>query len=196
MGKIESLIGHFIKEIGNRMDIESWSKEQLMTNKYFNARLKEAIDAIRDNYDYKYEVRYSLKDGKGANINWEYLYDYSFLDTGKVDIGDGYFDEPNYVKNIIAAIEVEWSNRDREIIYDFNKLLISKAILKIIIFYKSSIDGMKIIKTKLIEFIRHYEQKRDIDRYLICCSNGENRKMNIFLINYNGELLKEYRLPN
>ena len=64
MGKIESLIGHFIKEIGNRMDIESWSKEQLMTNKYFNARLKEAIDAIRDNYDYKYEVRYSLKDGK------------------------------------------------------------------------------------------------------------------------------------
>jgi hypothetical protein len=188
---IDTFINHFIKEICDKMDIQNWSKEQLMTNKYFNTRIKGAIDAIRDNYDYKYEVRYSLKDEEGGKRNWEYLYDYCFLDTGKVEIGDGYFDEPNYIKYLIAAIEVEWSNNDREIMYDFNKLLLSKSILKIMIFFKKSIEEMIKIKDKMIGSIKYFEQKRDIDRYLICCSNDQNKKMNIFLINYNGELLKD-----
>ncbi len=116
------------------------------------------------------DVRHGPK-GKGEkNLNWEFLYDVCFFkprDKRK----DGYFTPKTPLKQALIVLECEWNrgNQQKDILYDFSKLLIARAELRCLVFYTTiSCKDFDFIMQQVTKLIYAFKQGDEEDRYLIC----------------------------
>lgn len=149
---IQSVRGAFEKEKIRKM---GWSD---MTRSLFSELdcLAECLGA---------DVRH--KQIEEENQNWEFLYDVCFFVTGGRD-PQGYFTPKIPLKQILLALECEWNQDNKEMLYDFSKLLIVKAELRSFVFYTDSSKKFDSTLKDVKALIAAFEQGAKSDRYLIC----------------------------
>jgi hypothetical protein len=73
----------------------------------------------------------------------------------------------NMLIEVPFVLEMEWSNFDKEIKYDFEKLLISNSELRVMIFQKKSKDEVYRIINEMIDRINVFKNKNEADKYLL-----------------------------
>lgn len=82
------------------------------------------------------DIRRGPKRKEEKNLNWEFFYDVCFFkprDKRK----DGYFTPKTPLNQALIVLECEWNrgNGQKDILYDFSKLLIARAELRCLVFY-------------------------------------------------------------
>lgn len=163
-------------------DFPNWPEPQKKSDGFFTDCIKEAIVAVgKDN---KFDVRFS-KGTERERINWEFLYDICFLKTSEKlpsdgsAPGKGYFREENTLKRIIMALECEWNSDDLEILYDFTKLLVCKADLRVMVCWRNKKSNPEVLLKMFSKAIENFEQGKKEDRYLICIFKDKSFIYNI-----------------
>jgi hypothetical protein len=179
----EKLAGLLMEKITEKFnDIEKWSEQQKKSSAYWTNKLMEIFTNIGNQLSY--EVRFSDNER-----NWEFLYDVCFLNTGKIEIGDGYFKEPYYLQSVELVMECEWGHNDNELLYDFTKLLMANSPLRVFIFYKSSTNKINNILNKIINIIKSFQKSLEDERYLLCAYDNEKGEFTFYLLNSKGQIL-------
>lgn len=113
--------------------------------------IKEAVGGVGKSLDY--EV-YAAQCKYEANGEW--LFDLSWIHQD----GEIILDMP-------LALESEWDPRG--ILEDFQKLLVSRAIHRVMVFWQPDPDAWRRCFDQLITQIRTYRGTQSGDRYLFCC---------------------------
>ncbi|MCL5405685.1 MAG: hypothetical protein M1398_03010 [Deltaproteobacteria bacterium] len=149
-------------------DIGLWRDADLRSNSFWTSKIKEALSGI--GAPDECELRVS-KRGE----NWEFLWDACFLELGGRPAGDGYFMAAYPLKRIIMAFEWEWDPRPREILYDFTKLLVSKAPLKVLVFWEPTLEAAEDILKQIQRAIEAFTQRTQDEHYLIAGITDETR---------------------
>jgi hypothetical protein len=146
-------------------DYQNWTMEEDSSSKHWTRKIKAAMVAA--NRKPKFELRFT--DGKnGKRVNWEFVYDFVFLDTGKPVVGDGYFHEGNFINKVVAVVESEFNPNSNGILYDFAKLLLARSTLRIMVFYHHSNEKSQEVIDAMIKMIVSCKQSEKKDLYLIC----------------------------
>jgi hypothetical protein len=103
-------------------------------------------------------VRISRKEPR----NWQFLYDVVFLETADPLLLDdsGYFRPEASLKRLVIALESEWLRDPEEIIYDFTKLLVARATLRVFVFCPTIAEAAAAILERVAAAIRDF---RDSD---------------------------------
>ena len=99
--------------------------------------------------------------------NGEWLYDLTWL---KVD------DSKRIVLDIPLALESEWTPDD-ELMFDFQKLVVSKAQHRVMLFWAESDASADQILTVFIDQVRRFHGSRVGDRYLFAFYVGNDRPL-------------------
>lgn len=153
-------------------DISRWSPEELRSNKHFTRTLFAALAKLGK--ELKYDVRMS---STSPHENWEYLFDVCFLETGRTGSpGDGYFTRDYPLRKLVLALESEWGTNVNEILYDFCKLLLVRAELKVLVFYQPNEEKIEEVISRIRNAINEYQDKQPGDAYLVCALTGDQVK--------------------
>ncbi|MXZ00003.1 hypothetical protein F4Y93_04905 [Candidatus Poribacteria bacterium] len=99
--------------------------------------------------------------------NWEFLYDVCFFVTGGRD-PQGYFTRQTPLKQALLVLECEWNQDNKEMLYDFSKLLLARSKLRAFVFYTDSSEKFDSTLEAVKALIDAFEQGAKSDRYLIC----------------------------
>ncbi len=99
--------------------------------------------------------------------NGEWLYDLTWL---KVE------DKKRIVVDIPLALESEWTPDD-EMMFDFQKLVVSKAQLRVMVFWAESDRAADQLLTGFIDQVRRFQGSRSGDRYLFVYYVGDDRPL-------------------
>ena len=116
------------------------------------------------------DVRHGPKRRREKNLNWEFLYDVCFFKPRDKD-EQGYFIPKTPLKQALIVLECEWnrSNKKQDILYDFSKLLLARAELRVLVFYTTiSSKDFDCTMQDVKALIAAFEQGDEEDRYLIC----------------------------
>ncbi|MFZ0035536.1 MAG: hypothetical protein WAK60_11200 [Sedimentisphaerales bacterium] len=99
----------------------------------------------------------------------EWLYDLTCLE-----------EENGYLKSILLVLESEWENTKKiykdEILYDFKKLLVSRADHRIMVLDVKSEEEEKEIIDQLLQHVEKCRHSTIGDRYLFACWNKEEQR--------------------
>ena len=71
------------------------------------------------------------------------------------------------LKQVLLAVECEWGN-DGDVYDDFEKLVQSRAGLRVMIFTKKNKDGVERMIDRLKSHASGFEQRQPDDKYLFC----------------------------
>ena len=150
--------------------LNTWPNEAKNSSKCWTTRLFSELDRLA--VCLGVDIRRGPKRKEEKNLKWEFLYDVCFFVPRRDrDSDDGYFTPETPLKQALIVLECEWSRREqkKDILYDFSKLLIARAELRVLVFWtisrKEDFDStMKDVK----ELIDAFEQGDEEDRYLIC----------------------------
>ena len=149
--------------------LNTWPNEEKNSSKCWTTRLFAALDRLAEDLDV--DIRHGPKRKEENNRNWEFLYDVCFFVPRRDEDSDGYFIPETPLKQALIVLECEWSRREKkkDILYDFSKLLIARAELRVLVFWtisrKEDFDStMQDVKA----LIDAFEQGDEKDRYLIC----------------------------
>jgi len=129
----------------SKTDYKSWTRA-IKTN---------LLNLAHQTFDYYY---YAGTDNDYDITTNEWLYDmvwYEAYDNKKI-------------KRIRLVLECEWSTNFKEIEYDFQKILLAKSDLRVMIF--QSLDAESITKS-LINMIEQFKQATKGDEYLFAAWN-------------------------
>ena len=116
------------------------------------------------------DVRHGPKRKGEENLNWEFLYDVCFFKPRDGD-EQGYFTRKTPLKQALIVLECEWnrSNKKQDILYDFSKLLLARAELRVLVFYTTiSCKDFDCTMKDVTALIAAFKQGAECDRYLIC----------------------------
>ena len=118
-------------------------------------RLAEELDV---------DVRHDTAKG---NPDWgEFLYDVCFLVTaGRHPQGN--FAPQHPLKKVLLVLECEWERKTEDILFDFTKLLIARAELRVFVF-SVNIERFEPILEDIKAAINAFTRVIKSDRYLIC----------------------------
>ena len=116
------------------------------------------------------------------NPNWEFLYDVCFLVTGGKD-PQGYFTPKTPLKQALLVLECEWNQDNKEMLYDFSKLLLARSELRAFVFYTDSSEKFDSTMRDVKELIVAFEGAKS-DQYLIC--GVASQCLRFVLVNGNG----------
>lgn len=170
-------------------EFNTWDYKEKRSSTFWTSRIKEALESA--NKDKNVELRYTDRSN-GVKINFEYLFDFVYLQTGKKRVGDGYFSGGNIIRKVVAIVESEFRPNSKGILYDFAKLLIGKGELKVMIYYHRSNDEAAKVNSEIRRMIAAFTQKTQGEKYLICWFNQEKTNFNYQLINGNGKLISSW----
>lgn len=92
--------------------------------------------------------------------NGEWVFDLAWFET------DG-----DVALDMTLALESEWDPRG--VLEDFQKLLVSRARYRVMIFWQPSEAAWKRCEARLTDQIRRFKGSAPGDRYLLCCWCGE-----------------------
>jgi hypothetical protein len=162
-----------IQEFHNKLDgipqLNKQKKEGL-TDKEWTRGVKNAVGGVLKGRCYKvYASNCEQKD------NGEWLYDLIGIE-----------EENGYLKSISLILESEWKSRGRwrdteegyqvKILYDFRKLLVSRADHRVMVLEaKSKEGGNKVIK-QLLQHVQNCRHSTAGDRYLFACWREVEKK--------------------
>jgi hypothetical protein len=166
-------------------DINTWRPEEMKSSAHWTSKVKGAVSKLAPAEDC--QVRLSSQ-GK----NWEFLYDTCFLDTGNQVVGDGYFVEGCYLRRMVMALECEWSKSFCEILYDFTKLLVTKASLKVLVFWEPTGLEAEAVFEQVRQAIRAFSQPSPGERYLIAGITDETKTFTFRVFDETGTLVNAY----
>ncbi len=142
--------------------LNNWPDEQRNSSAYWTTRLFSELDRLAEKLNV--EVRH---DPRGGNPDWgEFLYDVCFLVTDGIS-QDSYFAPETPLKKVLLVLECEWGTGTKNILFDFTKLLIVRAELRVFVF---SVDNERFepILDDIKAAINAFTQVAKSDRYLIC----------------------------
>ena len=71
-------------------------------------------------------------------------------------------------------MECEWDQSEDAIRWDFDKLVVAKADHKLVVFNQRTLESVKWMMEKLLERIRHFDDKLPGERYLMAGYYYEN----------------------
>ncbi len=108
-----------------------------------------------------------VRHGPKGNENWEFLYDVCFLVPRDRD-EQGYFTPETPLKQVLLVLECEWNQDNKEMLYDFSKLLLARSELRAFVFYTDSSEKFGSIMQNVKALIAAFEQGAEENRYLIC----------------------------
>lgn len=144
-------------------DLDRWTDDEMCSSTRFSSRIFPEFRKLAENMHY--DARFTASEPR----NYEFLYDVSFLVTsGSFNERNGYFYSQTPLKRTVLVLECEWSPREEEIIYDFSKLLLARADLRCLIFYRNSQDLLDSCIYRAKAAIAAFEQSDSSDRYLLC----------------------------
>jgi len=168
-------------------DCGYWKDSEVNSSAFWTNKIKAALESAKAGMIL--ELRYTNRS-EGNNINWEFLYDFVYLDTGKKDVGNGYFEDEHLIKRVAAIVESEFNGNPKEILYDFAKLLLGRADLKVMIFYNGSNEGSAQIISEMKRMIKAFTQSILNEEYLICWFNHDVKNFSYVLLDGKGTQLK------
>lgn len=99
----------------------------------------------------------------------------------------GPYEPTDYLLRVPLVMESEWDNK-REILDDFEKILMARADLRVMIFQDDdhSVDD---ITTYLRTYIRRFRPRRVADRYLFCGYINARNKFQFALVDGKGAVV-------
>jgi hypothetical protein len=144
-------------------DLEKWTEVEMYSSSRFTHRVFSEFRRLAEKLNY--DVRLSATEPR----NYEFLYDICFLKTsGEFNDRNGYFTTAKPLQRSVLVLECEWSPIEEEIIYDFSKMLLARADLRCLIFYRNSRQLVDSFIARVKTSIAAYEQSESRDRYLLC----------------------------
>jgi hypothetical protein len=169
-------------ELSKDFIISEWTDEQIDSDTYWTRRLRSALQRAGAAYD----VRCSDGDRSNPGMS-SFLYDICWLDTGRNQFRNtGYFREDSPLKRLILVGEHEWNYSTDEIVYDFSKLLVARAALRFMAFYKKRTQDLILIVEQLRAAIRSYSDGSETDRYLIAAFGKQLDGFSFYLLDGRG----------
>jgi len=171
----KQIIQEITKEFEKR---RSWKEDH--SSKFWTKKIGKALRSVADTNDF--ELRCSKTNSNGKGSNWEFLFDFVLLDTGKTKVGNGYFKDTHMISKSVSIIESEFSRKTDEILYDFCKLLLGKAELKVMIFCQGSNQSTETI-SKIKQMIQKFSQSVESENYLIIWYNYDKENFSFPLMN-------------
>lgn len=148
--------------------LNTWTDKEKRSNKHWTNRLFSELDRLAVDLDV--DIRHGPKRKGEENLNWEFLYDVCFFKPRDRN-RDGYFIPETPLKQALIVLECEWnrSNKKQDILYDFAKLLLARAELRVLVFYTTiSSKDFDCTMQNVKALIAAFEQGDKEDRYLIC----------------------------
>jgi len=110
-------------------DFDSWKPEEQRQDAFFTWKLRLAVSGVGD------ALGYDVRFGEKGKKNSEFLFDHCFLETAlPFDQTKGYFPAESRLRRMILALESEWAHDRGEVLYDFTKLLVARASLKVMVY--------------------------------------------------------------
>ncbi|NML15780.1 hypothetical protein [Azohydromonas caseinilytica] len=150
-------------------DLDTWSDEEMHSSGRFSARVFPQFRHLAEKL--QCDVRFTASEPR----NYEFLYDICLLKTsGAFNERNGYFYTHSPLRRALLVLECEWSPREEEIVYDFSKLLLARADLRCMIFYRSSRPLVDACIERARFAIKSFEQSTTSDRYLLCGLHGRS----------------------
>ena len=145
-------------------NIQAWSPSEQKSSAFWTGKLYAAMEALASTLNL--DVRISRNEPR----NWQFLYDVAFLETTDPRLldGSGYFRPEASLKRLVIALESEWSRDSKEIIYDFTKLLVARATLRVLVFCPTTANDADAILERVAAAIRDFRDSDPQDVYLVC----------------------------
>ena len=134
--------------------------------------------------------RFHVAASKAQGAHWgEWGFDLCWRDYGRPDLIDLPGDTNDWqvddaLKRIPLVLESEWGNLD-EIVEDFEKILVSRAELRVLICQDKHCCSEK-IRFSLKHNIKRFAQSKSSDQYLVAIYLSEMRKFTIFCLDGKG----------
>lgn len=75
------------------------------------------------------------------------------------------------------VLESEWGSK-KDVIYDFNKLLLAKSTYKVMVFQGTELAAIDALCAQFIRIIRQFKQTETGEKYLFC---AKNKSKNLFV---------------
>jgi hypothetical protein len=163
-----------------------WSETDIRSNLRYTREIKAALKAT--GIDLGFDVRMSERQ-HDRPANWQFVFDVCWLDTGpERKWHNGFFRSDNRLRRVLLAAEIEWMQKLDEINYDFSKLLIARASVRLFIFFSPRTETANRILNSLIEAVQAFDGGRKTDIYLIGALIGEARQFTFNLIDGTGRI--------
>ncbi len=129
-------------------------------------KIKKAIAELATPFDY--EVRSTVE---GTSYGSEWLYDLTFLEK-----------DNDRIIEIPLILESEWSPKYENIAYDFDKLLQSKAKIKVMVFQQKNVQSVKEVFKKLKYSITSYSKSCSAEVYILCGLNWQSTEFSFEVV--------------
>lgn len=110
-----------------------------------------------------------LKASEVADIESAWLYDFVWYSNCSAE---------RHLSEVPLVLESEWGNLEA-IRYDFEKLLLAKAGLKVMVFEAADHAAIAIIESFLRQGIRRFTKRSDGETYLFAAFNNDARRFEI-----------------
>lgn len=150
-------------------DIKDWTDAQMNSSAYFSGCLFPELLVLGRKLEC--DVRTTAAKGQ----NFEFLYDLVYLATSGFNENNGYFSAEKPLRRAVMVLECEWKPSENEIIYDFSKLLLARADLRCLIFFRNARRQVESVISKASAAIAAFEQGQDSDLYLLVGLHGVER---------------------
>lgn len=152
-----------IEEILNSVAEGNLRANKSMTEKDWTREILLQIGRLAKSGDQKYEV---CAIGSPEFEHSEFLFDMCWLEYGP---------DREFLRRAALILESEWGGQ-QDIYHDFEKLLLGRAILKVMIFSAKSATEMEATYSQLDTYVERFEDGDPSETYLLACFLGaENR---------------------
>ena len=135
-----------LNEQKNEKDSSTWSK------KVWTSKVKSFVSKLAPKEGHQVYAS-SSKNVRGG----EWLFDLIWV--------KGNYEE-NRIERVILAMESEWDRSKGSIDYDFQKLMVVRADLRVMLFNTKKKEKWEEIISSLKEQVKKFSQSQDGDRYL------------------------------
>lgn len=88
----------------------------------------------------------------------EWLYDLTWLNYSR---------EERVLKRAVVVLESEWSRDEKQVVWDFHKLLLARVDLRVMVFQARNDESCSKVITRLVGLVARHEQSQPGDRYLL-----------------------------
>ncbi len=139
-----------IREIENALT-EMLKSEDGWSDKQWTEQIKKAICEVGRIFNYGI-----CASGCCGSHDGEWLYDMVWLEYN----GD------KYLINSAMVLECEWNMNEDAIFYDFEKLLLARAGLRVLIFQQTSKAAGDAMIANLKKSVQNFTLSKDFDNYL------------------------------
>jgi len=152
----------------------------------------EICESLRESIKYSQKLRHSRKEWTNTikkNLTQHARKDGLFICTSGVkeaDCGEWLYDlvvlkyrkDAELIESAVLALESEWDSDEQSILEDFQKLLLSNAEIKVMLYFKNHL-----MQEKMQKMIVHYSRSSGI--FILAHLPAENSELDIVTVSGN-----------